>query len=199
MQRLATRKVRTKVDEEAARLKGGLRTTRAQRVLRSSVTLLILYFNVATLGTEVCRRMELPYRVPLALPIGALFNVFPVFTHYLQYNSEVVAEGLPESASTSEDHEWIALDVDEYLPYGRGDLYSRVIGMLGHPMTPPEREQWLGVVMRKVRERHNLIRSDTRVRAVRLRAVTWPRSKQGYRTLRNRESEALRIVYSEAP
>ncbi|MDP7069546.1 MAG: hypothetical protein QF815_03380 [Candidatus Peribacteraceae bacterium] len=133
-------------------------------------------------------RYSIPY-YPIVLR-NYHYGMMAPFQGYDRMNIELIAEG------KSENGQWERIDIDQYLPYGRGEKSMRA-GLTSFRFKGKEA---LADAYRRIALRMQQLEQD-RDRtwsSVRLATEKWPMSKDGYEALRN-ESNITRIDLVQIP
>jgi hypothetical protein len=174
------------------------RPGRLAAAVMSALSLAVIYYTAAILWNALSTAWMLPVRLPVDFFVGGLFNVFPVFTHYESVNTDVVIEGLREGAA-GEEASWVELPVGHYLPFRPGELQARVLAPIQVRFLGADGTQSYLTLARKIQSRHNRLHPERVLQQVRLRALSWPRSPDGYRALKQPELIETRELCITAP
>jgi hypothetical protein len=166
--------------------------------------LVVIYFVVAVLyGNLAVIVNDLPLGVQLPTIGGRvqLFDIFSVFSFYQPVNDAIFLRGyVAQGAGCLDNSPLIDLNVDEYLPHWRGEQQSRAFANHHYYYGgSPGQQKALGRLAGKIRERHNRLHPQCPVDRVDIGVYRWPRSPQGYETLRTPDQTRIIYWYPERP
>jgi hypothetical protein len=175
--------------------------SRLRYVLLSALAGVVLYGNAAVLLNHACGELALRCGLPTGFLLAGVFNVFPVFSRYEYFNTEVVLLGLPQARGNGDaPAAWIALDVHEYFPYRLGEQHARVLAATHRRNFGAQGQQlaW-AFLTRTIRERYNRRHPDQLLAKVRIRVLTWPRGRGGYWELKTPHLTTVSDLYTGPP
>jgi hypothetical protein len=158
----------------------------------------IVYGNLAT----VFQPSKLGLRgwpgLPAPMALLDAFLMTGMFSDYTRFNSAFVVTG--QLIHGPERGHWIALDVKEHFPQRTGITYTQLWAAHHWDVhgQRAQREAW-ALLARKIRARHNRLHPEHAVSRLRLGALRWPISPQGYWTAKQPQHTRAQVWFEEPP
>ena len=170
---------------------------RGKRVLLNAVAALLIYGNaVALLQAPALRTAGLT--VPAPLWLQDAFLLHGMFTSFSRYNSELFLVGLRTDRGVTGDRgRWVPMRLRDHFAARYGVTFTQLFAMHHWDIhgRAEQRRAWVALAAR-IRARHNRMKPERPISAVRFGSLEWPQDPRGYRA---RKAEALsRIWYDES-
>jgi hypothetical protein len=156
----------------------------------------VVYSNVAVMLNYPLSQITPRLSLPSNRHLDQLFILFGVFFSYETMNRDVEIYGITAATASSPEGEIIKLDTADYFPFSSGEFQSRSM-VARHAYLYGEagqRDAWESLAA-KIRGRYNRSNPATPIERVVIVLVNWPRSLQGYETLKT--NETLNILFAE--
>jgi hypothetical protein len=157
-----------------------------------------LYSNVAVMSNYPLSLVTTRWRLPIPWQLYDCFVLFGMFGYYEEVNRGIEIYGIADSAESAGKPGVVQLDVEEYFPFNTGEIQSRVW---------VSKHRWIGgysgqyaawkELAAKIRQRHNRLHPDKRVRAVGIIYITWPRSLEEYDALKSDNLVKHQLLFAE--
>ena len=154
------------------------------RTLATVAIISVFYLNMAEILQVSCLRLNLPRPYVLA----ELFHMFTLWSTYTEWNSGFEAEAVAVGkVDENGEPQWIAIDVQQYLPFVHGDANRLLIfdddvdatGETDDGRRQTHKREYARIV--DVLERcHNRAHPEMPLEQMRLFHVWWPSSRYGY-------------------
>lgn len=167
----------------------------ASAIVAAYICLTVIYGNLAMLLNQSPLKTRLP-AAPFSMD---MFNIAGVFSYYETINRQVFIEGrVSPKAECAKAGQWIQLEAKTFLPFSRGEQEMRLwVSRQYNEGGPIAQQKGFRQLARKIRNRHNRIHPQCPLTAVSFGVLTWPRSPQGFETLKTQTRVKRQTWYAE--
>ncbi len=178
-----------------------VRPPRWKRVAITLAILLVVYANVAVIVRPLRflgRPLPSYLRPPIPREVEDAFLVFGMFSYYETRNREVYISGRVERVVDGKVRkDWIDLDPEEYVPFRRPERMQRLWARREIGRITWNHRKSQEFLARKIKERYARIHPGERILELRIYALEWPRSADGYFAEKRRDTTLRREWFVE--